>query len=1815
MKQRLCINQSRVGRWFLALLVMLMMPVTMWAYDYNYALEILGSGDTTPDVSGGEYIWGYVNGTETEANWGLNADCPLIYSTANGLLFTLSPTSGSLTITSPESNPFSGLLSRIVFGFEKVPATGVLSVSARVIETQKYTSTELSGSLQQDNTGQYAFILNEPIELTNMLIQISLNSPEQSLDIRDWNLLALQIDPVYDLWIGDTRVTGANASNILGDAGQTVSFAVTNSPTSVTPINTLTLNGAALTVPVIAGWDLSNLYIDIHGNNTITTYGTPITTVNEDTEVLLYIKSTDDPTGMLTIRNTIPDEYCGSVISYGYSEVSIEQPLEILLPCGPYPDSDLQFDSTHVARFGSSYGLSVGWVPVYDGNTNDLFGDGTASYDKSTNTLTLNNAKITGPIITPTDLIVNLIGSNSIYGHNGSAIRTTGQNATVTFVSSPQDKGGVRLKIDSYSNYPVVANNVTVTMNDYLEFISGEDYHAAGSSGGWNSLVEIGHLFDLSIAGEQVSTVNMTSIAEDQFEEGCISYDGDHTLTFNNIPNRVSNGQFPFIQCCTDMDIFLIGISEFDSGGSSFAAKIQGANGTPTLTFKTDEDAPGTLVIRGSGDFVDVNYTVQSPLLWKPEGYFDPTGENGPAFWVAVSYGEYGLAIDGVRVKNNNKHDIDGKGHLSFDPETNTLTVNGYTDGGDIWTDISQLIINIAQTSRVGRIYWSGQSETAGTLMFKREANAQAELTIDATITKTPSEESAISGFRTVGFASSDDDFAAGTNVEPAAKMGSYYDENSKRFVNGNKVVPKVIVTPTAWPVWVGDVQATLLTASEMIFPENSNYPTVSFNKPTNTLTLHDFQYEAASENDYGIVVQMSSLTIDVKGNNYINTVNAYRPAISFGSTTDNILTFKSSDNESVSLELYTYSYIPGITAEYVTCYYQDRLYKTDYNSDNGHYCYISTLEKPYFYTTEDDKGLPAFGFENAISTHYSIDYVNESLQDVTDAIYDPQTNGAVPMLGACVVTAWNQVGDVISETATGKLFGFAVDEMTIIEGQSLAMPEIVPAVGNDPVSFNYFSNNEQLVTISDGMLNGVSVGQTSVDANMQVGDTDYFILNPDGAVSPFAVNVISNSTGIWIYADKFPNNMRQITRLNPMVELGNDSFVFFDGHGRLTLKDAEIDRIEVRSGSVLNPEDGLEVMLLGENSMMNQGEGAILSLSAVAGLPLTFMANSSGKLVYTDQSNSPNMASIATAFQGFYPITYQNNLTGRFESLSELNVVTIATALATIVDGVGVPENVNLTNDPNAGAPLADVIVDGEILYTLDDNGTAGAPDGYTSQDGGMVVINSVMTDAAVLALAQSVYTNTPIVPGTPEFKALFKGVTFMVPAGIGSITVKAVTEEGHALHMMIGTQAPIEITTTEGDGQVINYSVTQDTYVYIYHVELENASATSAPQLAQRSPRIGPKTSVSTGLQGLNVTAGMVSEPPTASPYAMLDMAKVQRLGGGSHGILVSDAEATDIPDGAFAGPSSAPGFSPRTAAQNISFIDLSGTKITGKVYKHGEGAFAGVPASTLIYLPAGNYVADNDANFVIGGICDKLQLSTESETSFEVHDNFVAGNAQIDLPIGTNERATTVYLPFAIANPDEYGEFYEFNKMYADNGAVNMKPVEGGLEANKPYLFVAKQNGPLSLIQNSAQIAKPTTTVSDAFKGAYEKKSLANAYTFAPGTEVKGTFVQATGDVKPFTAYIDSNAGTPVVSLTWGGDVDRNNVITITDAVGVVNKILDQPSANFNVKAADLNGDYTISITDAVNVVNIILDSRNVAAPALDPVDDPASEVEPQ
>ena len=69
-----------------------------------------------------------------------------------------------------------------------------------------------------------------------------------------------------------------------------------------------------------------------------------------------------------------------------------------------------------------TYGLNVGGVQVTSDNASDILGNGTASYDASSATLTLNNADIRmegkGAIVAAGELKIKVLGNNNYIAVN-----------------------------------------------------------------------------------------------------------------------------------------------------------------------------------------------------------------------------------------------------------------------------------------------------------------------------------------------------------------------------------------------------------------------------------------------------------------------------------------------------------------------------------------------------------------------------------------------------------------------------------------------------------------------------------------------------------------------------------------------------------------------------------------------------------------------------------------------------------------------------------------------------------------------------------------------------------------------------------------------------------------------------------------------------------------------------------------------------------------------------------------------------------------------------------------------------------------------------------------------------------------------------------------------------------------------------------------------------------------------------------------------------------------------------------------------------
>ena len=616
------------------------------------------------------------------------------------------------------------------------------------------------------------------------------------------------------------------------------------------------------------------------------------------------------------------------------------------------------------------------------------------------------------------------------------------------------------------------------------------------------------------------------------------------------------------------------------------------------------------------------------------------------------------------------------------------------------------------------------------------------------------------------------------------------------------------------------------------------------------------------------------------------------------------------------------------------------------------------------------------------------------------------------------------------------------------------------------------------------------------------------------------------------------------VTADNRADVLNDGGSVQFDGHKRLVLNGASLAYIT----STLA--DGLEVYLIGQNTFRDVFH--CMKSNTANSVPLTFSTNSSDPGSLTFIKNSSTLEAVEGAFPGFETPVYQDNLVGVLTKSASRDLVDVYVPLSPIVTEEGVSQTVDYANTPELTAEtiLANETIDG-ILYTLSDDGSTSS-DGY-DQANGLVVLNTTQSDADVADVHALVEAQT-LVPGTEAYAAAYKGLTFVVPAGEGTITLDTQNGDGFAFHLMIGNGEPVAVVNKADNGGnacEIPYAVSKATYCYLYLVSTSDAAPAYDPR------RAGPKSTISGGLSGLSIGSSLINNPPSASiTYCRLEASDIVRSIG-SRGIRITNNRITDLPATNLFLSLSSPAFGPRrtSSAEDITFIDLTATQITGKHYSRtSDGPFKDLPATTFIYLPAGNTATG--PNFVIGGICDDVQLDASSENTFEVSRTFTASKAALSRTFdGGDGQCYTVFLPYALKTSSVGGTFYEYDGYDDATRTARLKVVTGAtLTANTAYVYQPDATGILPLTtavkveKATASSAPGGSTEADGLHGVYETYEWTEAPTdifgysaTASGSITVGEFVRVGSGthIKPFRAYlrISSVAAPERVAIDWG------------------------------------------------------------------------------
>ena len=465
------------------------------------------------------------------------------------------------------------------------------------------------------------------------------------------------------LSVAGVPVTSANKDDVLNDGG-TVKFTPANDSSQPATPAILTLNGAVLTAPIIIG--LSELTIDIQGTNSITTNTTCIQNQENTTPVQLTFKSTSAEVGSLTLTNT-GDNSNGVINDKYFEKFTISNELAlIMLRYGGYTSNTYYFTAgeVHNAQIVPSYGVQVESaqiLQVYEGNANDILGDGTdtkeptVSFDKTTNTLTLNNATGISTISTTlSTLNIELVGNNSLFlDSNGSIFESSsGEAVTINLKSTGTAKGSLAIETDNTNpSARFKGDNVTLTAVEPLVLLSGDLADNNGTR-------VYGVNFDLWISGTRVTSANASDIWGDGTD---FEFDAKNSILYYRSGGSTS---YPILSGLPDLTI-KIG-SPDDEGDYS-------KNNIGIIKFGAPQ---GTTIAATSGNLTISKISDDAETVQK----FDIVGSSGePSLiqgFTTVDYSDFVVMVDGITYSTNTMQLVDAEGN-NWNETTTFATSNG----------------------------------------------------------------------------------------------------------------------------------------------------------------------------------------------------------------------------------------------------------------------------------------------------------------------------------------------------------------------------------------------------------------------------------------------------------------------------------------------------------------------------------------------------------------------------------------------------------------------------------------------------------------------------------------------------------------------------------------------------------------------------------------------------------------------------------------------------------------------------------------------------------------------------------------------------------------------------------------------------------------------------------------------------------------------------------------------------------------------------------------------------------------------------------
>jgi hypothetical protein len=807
-------------------------------------------------------------------------------------------------------------------------------------------------------------------------------------------------------------------------------------------------------------------------------------------------------------------------------------------------------------------GLIVNGIRVTTGNNSNILkdnGGSIASFDREKSELTLNGVALSSGIEYQgaKPLIIKVVGSNSISNAGNYAI------CMPEGIDILQKLIFTRESTDNESSLQLVSSNSVIKNFSEIEFkgalldFNSQDVFYDTSSCTLKKADQeaknttISPAYPLWVEGTHVTSTNKDNILNDNYHT--VSFDGDHTLSLNGA--ILSNGGI-----FTNLNSLTIKLTDASQISTSIADStcIKSTNGGAiTIVKDVNSTAFENLLVlhhyNGSAIRGISSISIGQGLVTTPETETPSIWINKEDYILITDNKQYDLSVGGIPVSENNRNHILGEGNnsVTYDPENNTLilngaNINGSNNGGlgecpgvDYYGE-EDLKIKIYGTSNiiVGTSGCEGirfNSMTGSPKLIFEKGDNNCSLTIRSEY----ETRSAICGFSNIEY--------QGLFIQ--SSLPCNYSESAKKLINplnssdSDPINEATITSTTTYQLWIGGEQVTSNNMSNGIVGitlelDNEQYNTItkgsegvlSFNPEGNVLTLSNVTINPLNRNYSPIISNLPNLKVNINGH---CTLSGFGGDIirneAFTSLYNSAPLVLSSNNPEDALMQIDVTRLDDVANGF------------DLSTSDGLYCgfgntvIVQKLKSPSISLSND---ILILNNSNLVNTGMEFYYkiTDAQGQSGEDKKFETSVGSSQGINGPCTIEAWAKYGEQTSPHGIAKLFAYPTE--TSIEAYyntEMTPPALVPEGLPSSATLSYdFSDFPDMFTVTNqgkiipNALTDNTEGVPVMTSFTLSSELPFTILNDCYTENDVTTYYISNSFSIIVKPKELTSNMIQ---------------------------------------------------------------------------------------------------------------------------------------------------------------------------------------------------------------------------------------------------------------------------------------------------------------------------------------------------------------------------------------------------------------------------------------------------------------------------------------------------------------------------------------------------------------------------------------------------------------------------------------------------------------------------------------------------------------